>query len=78
MKADDTVSNTGETLTMLVSEEDNGGVRQLYQVRLPPRRRSPPLHYHLRLTETFSVMEGRWFSIWTGNVNTFCCTHKRA
>ena len=43
---------------MLVSEEESGGARQLYQVRLPPRRPSPSLHYHLRFTETFSVIAG--------------------
>lgn len=51
-------NNTGETLTMLVSEEENGGKRQLYRVRLPPGRPSPPLHYHLAFTETFTVVEG--------------------
>jgi mannose-6-phosphate isomerase-like protein (cupin superfamily) len=60
MKAGETITNdlTGETLTMLVSEEDDGGARQLYQVHLPPRRPSPPFHYHLRFAETFSVIEG--------------------
>ena len=43
---------------MIVSEEENGGARQLYQVRLPARRPSPPLHYHVAFTETFSVLEG--------------------
>ncbi|MGB8769985.1 MAG: hypothetical protein WCC92_10240 [Candidatus Korobacteraceae bacterium] len=60
MKRGEVIGNkqTGETLTMLVSEDENGGSRQLYQVRLPPRRPSPPLHYHLRFTETFSVIHG--------------------
>ena len=43
---------------MIVSEEENGGARQRYQVRLPARRPSPPLHYHVTFTETFSVLEG--------------------
>jgi hypothetical protein len=30
--------NTGESLTMIVSEEDNDGARQPYEVHLPPRR----------------------------------------
>jgi hypothetical protein len=49
MNAGETVSNTqtGERLTMLVSDADNGGVCQLYQVRLPPGRPSPPLHFSL-------------------------------
>jgi mannose-6-phosphate isomerase-like protein (cupin superfamily) len=60
MKSGETIKNkqTGETLTLLVSEEENGGARQLYQVHLPPRRPSPPLHYHLAFTETFSVVKG--------------------
>lgn len=60
MKAGQTIKNnqTCETLTMLVSEEENGGARQLYQVFLPPRRPSPPPHYHLAFTETFAVLEG--------------------
>jgi mannose-6-phosphate isomerase-like protein (cupin superfamily) len=60
MKTGETIRNkqTGETLTMLVSEEENGGVRQLHQVHLPPRRPTPPLHYHLKFAETFSVVEG--------------------
>jgi hypothetical protein len=38
---------TGETLTVLVSEQENGGACQLYEVRLPPHRPSPPLHYQV-------------------------------
>jgi mannose-6-phosphate isomerase-like protein (cupin superfamily) len=61
MRAGQEIGNrkTGETLTMLVSECDNGGAKQLYRVRLPGWRPSPPLHYHLDFTETFSVLEGR-------------------
>jgi len=42
MKAVETINNmrTGETLTVLVNEEENGGTGQLYQVRLAPRRPS--------------------------------------
>jgi mannose-6-phosphate isomerase-like protein (cupin superfamily) len=60
MKTGETISNreTGERLTMLVSDEETVGARQFYQVSLPGRRPSPPLHYHLRFTETFSVIEG--------------------
>jgi len=49
---------TGETLTMLVSEEENGGAMQLYRVLLPPHRPNPPLHYHVVFTETFTAVEG--------------------
>jgi mannose-6-phosphate isomerase-like protein (cupin superfamily) len=49
---------TGETLTMLISEEDNGGALQVYRVVLPPHRPSPPVHYHLAFRETFAVEEG--------------------
>ncbi len=50
---------TGETLTMLVSEEENSGACQLYEVCLPPRRPSPPLHYHVDFIETFTVKQGQ-------------------
>jgi mannose-6-phosphate isomerase-like protein (cupin superfamily) len=49
---------TGERLTMLVSEEENGGALQIYRVLLPAHRASPPLHYHLAFTETFTAVEG--------------------
>jgi mannose-6-phosphate isomerase-like protein (cupin superfamily) len=49
---------TGESLTVFVSEDDTAGARQLYEVYLPPQRPSPPRHYHLGFTETFSVLEG--------------------
>lgn len=60
MKKNQTIGNkqTGETLTMLVSDEDNAGALQLYRVHLPPHRPSPPLHYHLAFTETFTAQEG--------------------
>ena len=60
MKTGTTIKNnqTGETITKFVSEEDNGGSRQLYEVRVPPRRVSPPLHYHITFAETFTVKEG--------------------
>lgn len=56
MDAGASISNdhTGETLTMLISNE----ARQLYRVLLPPGRPSPPLHYHVKFTETFKVIEG--------------------
>jgi quercetin dioxygenase-like cupin family protein len=51
---------TGETLTMLVSEEGNGGDEyQLYKVQLPSRQSGPPLHYHVDFAETFTVNEGK-------------------
>jgi mannose-6-phosphate isomerase-like protein (cupin superfamily) len=61
MHKNHTVRNnaTGETLTVLVSQDENGGVRQLYQVHLPPHRPSPPLHYHVDFTETFTVLAGK-------------------
>jgi mannose-6-phosphate isomerase-like protein (cupin superfamily) len=60
MRAGETIGNneTGETLSILVSEEENGGTRQLYQVHLPPRRLSPPLHYHLAFAEALCVIRG--------------------
>ena len=61
MKKNAVIGNkdTGESLTMLLSEEENGGALQLYRVFLPVHRRSPPLHYHTAFTETFSVLEGK-------------------
>jgi quercetin dioxygenase-like cupin family protein len=61
MKKNQTIRNnaTGETLTMLISEEDNGGACQLYEVHLPPRRPGPPLHYHTDFIETFTVRQGQ-------------------
>ena len=52
-------NSTGETLTMLVSDEENSGACQLYEVFLPPRRPSPPLHYHVDFIETFTVEQGK-------------------
>ena len=61
MKKNETIRNnaTGETLTMLVSDEENNGACQLYEVFLPPHRPSPPLHYHVDFTETFTVKQGK-------------------
>src|SRR5258708_18841709 len=50
---------TGETLTRLVSEEENSSACQLYEVCLPPRCRSRPLHYHVDFIETFTVKQGQ-------------------
>jgi mannose-6-phosphate isomerase-like protein (cupin superfamily) len=60
MRSGETICNhaTGETLTMLEGEQEGGGVRQLYAVRVPPRRPSPPMHYHVAFAERFTVMEG--------------------
>lgn len=60
MRSGETIRNevTGETLTMLEGERESGGVRQLYAVLLPAHRPSPPLHYHVAFTETFTVTEG--------------------
>jgi mannose-6-phosphate isomerase-like protein (cupin superfamily) len=61
MKKNQTIANnaTGETLTMLVSEEEKDNACQLYEVHLPPRRPSPPLHFHVDFTETFTVVRGK-------------------
>jgi hypothetical protein len=69
MKAGQTIRNrrTGETLTMLVSEEDNGGARQLYRVYLPTHRPSPRLHYHLAFAEKFTLSREHWILIWGAN-----------
>lgn len=61
MKKNQTIRNnaTGEALTMLVSDEETNGACQLYEVFLPPHRPSPPLHYHVDFTETFTVKLGK-------------------
>jgi quercetin dioxygenase-like cupin family protein len=61
LKKNRVISNNarGETLTMLVSEEENSGACQLYEVCLPPRRPSPPLHYHVDFIETFTLKQGQ-------------------
>jgi mannose-6-phosphate isomerase-like protein (cupin superfamily) len=71
MRANQTIGNriTGETLTMLVSEEDNDGTLQIYRVVLPPYRAGPPLHYHTAFRETFAVEEGT-LDIYVGRKRT--------
>ena len=61
MKKNQSIRNnaTGETLAMLVSEEENGGACRLYEVRLPPHRPGSPLHYHVDFIETFTVKQGK-------------------
>jgi len=60
MKSHQTIGNlkTGETLTLLVSEQDNNGLYNKYEVFLPARRPSPPLHYHTDFIEIFTVIKG--------------------
>src|SRR5882672_5364456 len=60
MKPHQTIGNkhTGETLTLLVSEKDNGGASNKYEIFLPAHRPSPPLHYHIDFIEIFSVSRG--------------------
>ena len=50
---------TGETLTLLVGQEENSGACQLFEVCLPPYRPCPPLHYHVDFIETFTVKQGQ-------------------
>ena len=60
MKVNDTIGNmkTGETLTLLISGDDNNGANCKYEIFLPAFRPSPPLHYHTDFTETFTVIKG--------------------
>jgi len=60
MRTGATIKNnlTGETITMLVGEEENSGAFQLWEARLPSRRIGPSLHYHVNFAETFTVIEG--------------------
>lgn len=61
MQKNQTIRNNaiGETLTMLVSEDENNGTCQLYEGHLPLNRPSPRLHYHVDSTETFTVKSGK-------------------
>ena len=61
MKKNRVISNdaTGETLTLLVGQEENSGACQLFEVCLPPYRPCPPLHYHVDFIETFTVKQGQ-------------------
>jgi mannose-6-phosphate isomerase-like protein (cupin superfamily) len=60
MKSGDTIRNerSGEWLKLLEGDDGTDGERQLYEVHLPPRRPSPPLHYHTQFTETFTTLSG--------------------
>jgi len=60
MKPGQTIGNknTGETLTLLVSEDDNDGASNKYEIFLPAHRPSPPLHYHTDFIEIFTVSRG--------------------
>jgi mannose-6-phosphate isomerase-like protein (cupin superfamily) len=60
MRSGETIRNhaTSETLTMLEGEQESGGVRQLYAMRVPLGRPSPPMHDHVAFTERLTVMEG--------------------
>jgi len=48
----------GRNVSHGVSEEENGGACQLYEVCQPPRP-SPPLHYHVDFIEIFTVKQGQ-------------------
>jgi mannose-6-phosphate isomerase-like protein (cupin superfamily) len=60
MKPHQTISNkrTGETLTLLISEKDNDGACNKYEIFLPAYRPSPPLHFHTDFIEIFTVKKG--------------------
>jgi hypothetical protein len=80
MKKNQIIRNnaTGETLTMLVSDEDNTGACQLYEVRLPPHRPGPPLHYHVNFIETFTVKGANSASTWTKTRSISCFSPEKA
>lgn len=46
---------TGESITFLEVEPDY----TLIKVTLPPEGSGPPLHYHDRFTELFTVLDGK-------------------
>jgi mannose-6-phosphate isomerase-like protein (cupin superfamily) len=50
---------TGETIRILASGHDNGGVALEIDALLPPGLAGPPRHRHRTQTEAFTVQEGR-------------------
>jgi hypothetical protein len=60
MKAGRTIRNnqTGGTLAMVASEEDNSGKRQLCKVFPPARPLVPALHCDVAFAKTFTVIDG--------------------
>ncbi len=48
---------TGDHMMILQSSQTNQGYAKI-QFNLPPGAKGSPLHYHTRMSETFTVVEG--------------------
>lgn len=49
---------TGDRMTVLHSAHTHGGIYAKFQFDLPPGAKGSPLHYHRRMSETFTVLKG--------------------
>ncbi|MBW4694489.1 MAG: cupin domain-containing protein [Lyngbya sp. HA4199-MV5] len=49
---------TGDRMTILHSSETSGGTYAKFRFDLPPGASGSPLHYHTRMSETFTVLAG--------------------
>ncbi len=49
---------TGDRMTILHSTQASGGMYAKIQFDLPPGSKGSPLHYHTRMSETFTVLKG--------------------
>ncbi|MDX2240349.1 MAG: cupin domain-containing protein [Leptolyngbyaceae cyanobacterium bins.302] len=56
----ETITNpvTGDRMTILHSAQTNDGAYAKFQFDLPPGAKGSPLHYHTRMSETFTVLQG--------------------
>ncbi len=49
---------TGDRMTVLHSSRESDGAYAKFQFDLPPGAKGSPLHYHTRMSETFTVLKG--------------------
>lgn len=49
---------TGDRMTILQSAQTSNGAYAKFQFELPPGAKGSPFHYHTRMSETFTVLEG--------------------
>lgn len=47
-----------EEVTFVQTASQTNGTRGVVDIRIGPRAKGPPLHYHTAFTETFEVLEG--------------------
>ncbi len=50
---------SGESLTLLVDGDLNGGKSSKYEMYLPPHDQGPYVHFHTKFKEIFTLREGR-------------------